>query len=201
MIITIGRQFGSGGLLIAKALSKKLGIPYYNRELLALAAKESGLSEDLFKSADEKPTSSLLYSIACGSYYLGNTNNLTYKELPLNDQLFLIQVQTIKDLAAKGSCIIVGRCADYILADYANVLKVFVHAPIEERLKRAIEVYDVPEEKALDTVKRNDKSRAAYYNYHSDNKWGLSTTYDICLNSYTLGIDKCVEMLAKMVQE
>ena len=200
MIITIGRQFGSGGLLIAKALSKKLGIPYYDRDLLALAAKESGLSEELFKSADEKPTSSLLYSIACGSYYLGNANNLAFKELPLNDQLFLIQVQTIKALADKGNCIIVGRCADYILEDYDNVLKVFVHAPLEARLKRAIEVYNVPSEKAADTIKKYDKSRAAYYNYHSDLKWGISTTYDICINSYSLGIDKCVDMIAKMVQ-
>ena len=133
-IYTIGRQFGSGGRQVGKALAEKLGIPYYDKELLAMAAKDSGFSESLFRNADEKPASSLLYSLVMGNYPM-SSGTLGFNEMPLNDQLFLIQSNTIRKVASKGSCIIIGRCADYVLRADPDIISVFIHAPIEARVK------------------------------------------------------------------
>ena len=192
IIYTIGRQFGSGGREVGKALATKLGIPYYDKELLTLAAKDSGLSEALFHNADEKPTSSLLYSLVMGNYPMAS-GSLGFNEMPLNDQLFLIQSKTVKKVADQGSCVIIGRCADYILRDDADVLSVFIHAPLEERVKRAVEKYNVEADKAEEVCLKNDKSRANFYNYYSDQKWGMCRTYDLALDSAVLGIDGCVD--------
>ena len=194
VIFTIGRQFGSGGRQIGKALASKLGIPFYDKELLALAAKDSGLSEALFHNADEKPTSSLLYSLVMGNYPMA-TGAIGFNEMPLNDQLFLIQSKTIKKVAEKGSCVIIGRCADYILRDNPNTISVFIHAGLEARIKRATEVYQAPKEKAEEVCLKADKTRANYYNYYSDQKWGMCRTYDLSLDSSLLGIEGCVEII------
>lgn len=193
-IFTIGRQFGSGGRQVGKRLADELGIPFYDKELVALAAKESGLSEALFANADEKATSSLFYSLVMGNYPLAS-GALGMTEMPLNDQLFLIQSQTIKKLADKGSCVIVGRCADYILRDYPRLLSVFVHASIESRTKRAVDVYHVEKDKAEDTCLKNDKKRANFYNYYSDRKWGMCRTYDLSIDSGKLGVEGCVKQI------
>lgn len=199
LIFTVGRQFGSGGRQVGKALAKALGIPYYDKELLALAAKDSGLSEALFHNADEKPTSSLLYSLVMGNYPMA-TGAIGFNEMPLNDQLFLIQSKTIKKLAEKGSCVIIGRCADYILRDNPNVVSIFVHADLEARVQRAINVYEVPKEKAEEVCLKADKTRANYYNYYSDQKWGMCRTYDLSLDSSLLGIDGCVSLIEQYVK-
>ncbi len=199
VIYTIGRQFGSGGRKVGKALAEKLGIPYYDKELLTIAAKDSGLSEALFHNADEKPTSSLLYSLVMGNYPVAS-GALGFNEMPLNDQLFLIQSKTIKKIAEQGSCVIIGRCADYILRDNPEVLSVFIHAPIGARVKRAVEVYEVPAEKAEDICLKNDKTRANFYNYYSDQKWGMCRTYDLSLDSAALGIDGCVEVITQFAK-
>ena len=194
VVYTIGRQFGSGGRQVGKALAKKLGIPYYDKELLAIAAKDSGLSEALFHNADEKPTSSLLYSLVMGNYSAASST-LGFNEMPLNDQLFLIQSKTVKKVAEQGSCVIIGRCADYRLRDDPSVISVFIHAPIDARVERAINVYEVPRDKAEDICLKNDKTRANFYNYYSDQKWGMCKTYDLSLDSSLLGIDGCVEQI------
>ncbi len=198
-IYTIGRQFGSGGRQVGKALSEKLGIPYYDKELLAMAAKDSGFSEELFHNADEKPASSLLYSLVMGSYPM-SSGTLGFNEMPLNDQLFLIQSNTIRKVAKKGSCIIIGRCADYILRGNPDLISVFVHAPLEARVRRAIECYEIPADRAEDVCLKNDKSRANFYNYYSDQKWGMCRTYSLSLDSSLLGIDGCVDEIIRFTE-
>ena len=148
----------------------------------------------LFHNADEKPTSSLLYSLVMGNYS-AVSSTLGFNEMPLNDQLFLIQSKTIKKVAEQGSCVIIGRCADYILRDNPDVISVFIHAPIEARIERAVNVYEVPRDKAMDVCLKQDKTRANFYNYYSDQKWGMCRTYDLSLDSSLLGIDGCVEQI------
>lgn len=198
-VFTIGRQFGSGGRQVGKRLANELGIPFYDKELVALAAKDSGLSEALFANADEKASSSLFYSLVVGSYPLA-TGAIGVTEMPLNDQLFLILSKTIKKLAEQSGCVIVGRCADYILRDHPDLVSVFIHAPIEDRKKRAIDIYQVAPADAEDVCLKNDKKRANFYNYYSDRKWGMCRTYDLSLDSGMLGIDGCVKQIISFTE-
>ena len=193
-VFTIGRQFGSGGRQVGKSLAEKLGIPFYDKELIAISAQDSGLSEALFTNADEKATSSIFYSLVMGNYPMAS-GALGITEMPLNDQLFLIQSKTIKRLAGEGPCVIVGRCADYILRDVDHVVNIFIHADLESRKERAVRVYEIPENKAEDACLKADKQRANFYNYYSDRKWGMCRTYDLSLDSGKLGIDGCVEQI------
>jgi cytidylate kinase len=193
-IFTIGRQFGSGGRQVGRKLAEALRIPFYDKELVALAAKESGLSEALFANADEKASSSLFYSLVVGSYPLAR-GAVGVTEMPLNDQLFLIVSQTIRKIAEKGSCVIVGRCADYILRDRKELLSLFIHASLEDRKKRAVEIYKVDPAEVEDVCLKNDKKRANFYNYYSDRKWGMCKTYDLSLDSGKIGIDGCVRQI------
>ncbi|ADY13564.1 AAA family ATPase [Sphaerochaeta globosa] len=194
VVFTIGRQFGSGGRQVGKTLAEKLGIPFYDKELIAISARDSGLSEALFSNADEKATSSIFYSLVMGNYPMAS-GALGVTEMPLNDQLFLIQSKTIKRLASEGSCVIVGRCADYILRDMDNVVNIFVHADLKNRVERAVRVYEVPENKAEDVCLKADKQRANFYNYYSDRKWGMCRTYDLSLDSGMLGIEGCADQI------
>ena len=150
-VITISRQFGSGGHDVGEKLARQLDVPFYDKALIAMAAKQSGLSEDVFASADEKATSSLLYSMVMGSYSFG-ARIPGVNETPINDKLFLIQSDIIKKAAAEGPCVIIGRCADYILREHENCLNVFVHASKEERIRRSIAKKDCEERKASDFV-------------------------------------------------
>ncbi len=198
-IYAIGRQFGSGGRAVGRKLAERLGIPYFDKELLSIAARDSGLSESLFSNADEKPASSLLYSIAMGNYPMA-TGALGFNEMPLNDQLFLIQSNTIKKIAEKGSCVIIGRCADFVLRDNPDAISIFIHAPLSARVERAVNVYEIDRDKAEDICLKNDKTRANFYNYYSDTKWGMCRTYDLSLDSASLGIDGCIEMILKYTE-
>lgn len=200
IVITIGRQFGSGGRKIGRLLAERLGVPFYDKELLALAAKNSGYSESLFKKADEKASSSLFYSLGIG-HYSASAGVAGFEQLPLNDQLFIIQSNTIKSIAEKGSCVIIGRCADHILKDNPDLVSIFIHAPLKDRVKRAVEVYEVPQAKAEDECLRNDKNRANYYNYYSDSKWGLCSTYDLSIDSAMVGVEGTVDILEAFVRK
>ena len=193
-VFTIGRQFGSGGRQVGRHLAEELGIPFFDKELIAISAQDSGLSEALFTNADEKATSSIFYSLVMGNYPMAS-GALGVTEMPLNDQLFLIQSKTIKRLAEEGPCVIVGRCADYILRDKENVLNIFVHASLEKRIERAVGVYEVVANKAEDTCLKADKQRANFYNYYSDRKWGMCKTYDLSLDSSKLGIEGCSQQI------
>ncbi len=198
-VFTIGRQFGSGGRQVGKNLAEKLGIPFYDKELIAISAQDSGLSDALFSNADEKATSSIFYSLVMGNYPMAS-GALGVTEMPLNDQLFLIQSKTIKRLASEGPCVIVGRCADYILREMENTINIFIHADLDSRVERAIRVYEIEEKKAEDICLKTDKQRANFYNYYSDRKWGMCRTYDLSLDSGKLGIDGCVDQIINYEQ-
>lgn len=197
-VITVGRQFGSGGREIATALAEKLGIKFYDKELISQAAKESGVNPEIFENVDERATNSLLYSLSMGIYNLGN-GYAPIRDLPVNDQLYLLQHKIIRNLASEP-CVIVGRCADYVLKDYKNAISFFLHADMEYRVKRAIEVKGVPEEKAEAAVRKTDKTRANYYNFYSNRKWGVAENYDLCLNCGKLTKEQAVEILANYVK-
>ena len=193
-VITIGREFGSGGHEIGMKLAEKLGIKCYDKELLQVAAKESGLCEELFASQDEKPTNSFLYSLVMDTYSLG------YVDMPINHKVFLAQFDAIKKLAAKESCVIVGRCADYALEDDPFAVSVWIKASLDERIKRIKKLYELNDSKAADLIQKTDKKRASYYNYYSSKKWGEAKSYDLCIDSGLVGIDGAIELILKFIE-
>lgn len=193
-IITIGRQFGSGGKEIAEKLGESLQIPVYDKEMLAVAAKDSGICQELFESHDEKPTNSFLYSLVMDTYSMGYSPN-AYMDMPINHKVFLAQFDAIKKLANEGPCILVGRCADYALDSYDNCLSVFIHANLDARIKRIARMYDLTDAKAKDMILKTDKKRATYYNYYTNKKWGAAESYELCLDSSKLGIAGTTETI------
>lgn len=194
LVITIGRQCGSSGKIIGQKLAEEMGIKCYDKELLALAAKNSGLCEELFETHDEKPTNSFLYSLVMDTYSMGYTTS-GYMDMPINHKIFLAQFDTIKQLADQESCVIVGRCADYALADYPKVVSVFVTASDEDRIASLKKLYNVEEAKAKDLMVKTDKKRASYYNYYSSKKWSDTRSYDLCINRSAVGVDGAVKMI------
>ena len=193
-IITIGRQFGSGGKEIAEKLGESLQIPVYDKEMLAVAAKDSGICQELFESHDEKPTNSFLYSLVMDTYSMGYSPN-AYMDMPINHKVFLAQFDAIKKLANEGPCILVGRCADFALDSYDNCLSVFIHANLDARIRRIARMYDLTEAKAKDMIVKTDKKRATYYNYYTNKKWGAAESYELCLDSSKLGITGTTEAI------
>lgn len=193
-IITIGRQFGSGGKEIAEKIGKSLQIPVYDKEMLAVAAKDSGICQELFESHDEKPTNSFLYSLVMDTYSMGYSPN-TYMDMPINHKVFLAQFDAIKKLANEGPCVLVGRCADYALDSYDNCLSVFIHANLDARIRRIARMYDLTDAKAKDMILKTDKKRATYYNYYTNKKWGAAESYELCLDSSKLGIEGTTEAI------
>lgn len=198
-IITISRQFGSGGREIGAKLAKMLDIPFYDNELISRAAKESGFSVEAIENADKRASNSLLYSLALGMNSYG-AQGAGIMHLSLDDQIYIAQADVIRKVAAEGPCVIIGRCADYILRDYANAVHIFIWADMEARKERAIKVYNVEEEKVDDIIIKTDKRRANYYNYHANEKWGKAENYHLSLRSDTIGIDNCVDCIIKYVE-
>ena len=197
MVITVGRQYGSGGREIGTMLAKQLGIAYYDDMLLKEAAEESGLCEELFRSFDERPKS-FLYSIAMDPYSF-SMNHVTPKG-SIEQQVYLATYDTIKKLADKGPCVLIGRCADYALADRDNVLKIFIDAPMEKRIETVAQRENLTPEKARQFILKTDKRRASYYEYYSSQKWGTVESYDFCLDSSVFGIDGTVALIEKLVE-
>lgn len=192
-IITIGRQCGCGGREIGKKLAERLGIAFYDKELLHLAVQNSGIAPENFEAYDEVPTNSLLYYLSIGNY---GTGHVPY-EAPIHQKVFFAQFETIQKLADKGeSCIILGRCADYALAQREQVINVFLHADPAERAKRLMAEHDLPEKKAADLMVKTDKRRANYHNFYANTRWGSMDGYDLAIDSLELGIDKTVELIA-----
>lgn len=195
-IITIGRQFGSGGKEIGIRVAKELGIPFYDKELLQKAAEKSGLCQKIFENFDEKPRS-LLYSIAMDSYMFSLPGSGAGESL--EQQVYLATYNTIRHIAEQGPCVIIGRCADYALADDPNHLSLFICAPLEDRIRRVAERQDISQEKARQLIIKTDKRRASYYEYYSARKWGAVESYDFCVNSSYLGLGGTVEMIQAIV--
>lgn len=187
-IITISREFGSGGRTIGKMVAEKLGIPCYDAEIIQKMADETGFAPEYVKEAGEYSPGSFL-SVAFSNRMFGPTNE---------DILWQHQYRVITELAEKGPCVIVGRCADYILKDKADCLKVFIHADLEFRAKRIVEVYGEREESPEERIKDKDKRRAAYHCFYTNMKWGYAQNYDLTLNSGVLGIDNCVDIITSL---
>lgn len=186
MVITIAREYASGGSEIAQAVADKLGIPLYNKELITRAAKKSGLTEEAIAASENQRSGSLIYSL----YMMGNT-------MPLAGQVYILQSNVIKELASEGPCVILGRCGDYVLRERPNVLSVFVYAPLEDRIERAKArpgAKDLMDRQWEVQLAKHDRARASYYNYYTENRWGEAKNYDLCLNA-ALGLDTCANLI------
>ncbi|MDH6304427.1 cytidylate kinase [Parabacteroides sp. PF5-5] len=198
MILSIGRQFGSGGRIIGKKLAEAFGIPYYDKELITLAAKESGLCPEVFEKADEKASDGLSHAFSLGLSYVGMY--MPYTDILSNEGLFKIQSDAIRKLAETESCVIVGRCADYILRDHPRCISFFIHDKLENRLQRVVSRQEITVEQAKELITKTDKSRAAYYDYFTNRTWGMSSTYNLSVDASVLGIDKTVEFMKDFVE-
>lgn len=199
-IITIGRQAGSGGREIGEKLANALGIPCYDKSLLYHAAKDSGFCEEIFETHDEKPTRSFLYSLVMDTHSFGYSPSL-FSDMPLNHKIFLAQFDAIKKLAEEGGSVMVGRCADYALENNENCIRVFIYAPLEDRIARVSKIREMSYAKTKDMIIKTDKQRASYYNYYTNKKWGDPQSYDICINSSLLGIDGTVALIKSIVEK
>ena len=199
-VITLGRQLGSNGKMIGKVLAEKLGYKFYDKELIARAARESGLSENLFEEMDEKPTSSLLYSLVMG-VQSGQGLYYHYNDILNTDNLFKIQADLIKKIADEGPCVIVGRCADYILREKKELIKLFLYASPENRIKTLMERDSMSEKEARTAVSRADKRRSNYYNFYTNSDWGKVNNYHLCMDTAVLPQEACVELLYSFVKE
>ncbi len=193
LVITIGREFGSGGHEIAHKLSEAMGIKMYDKELISIAAKNHGYSEEVLHDIDETASNSFLYALSTGAY-THNTAIFAGLHMPLTDKAFIACSEVIKELAEKESCIIVGRCADNILKDHENLLRVFIYADTEQRIDRICEYEKIDRSAAASLIKKEDRKRSGYHNYYADTKWGNCKAYDLCINS-NIGIDKAVELI------
>ena len=201
-VITIGRQIGSGGREIGEKLAERFGIKCYDKELLTKAAKDSGLCEEVFENHDERPTSSFLYNLVMDTYSFGYTNT-TYVDMPVSHKVFLAQFDTIQKIASEGPCVIVGRCADYALQDFDNVLNLFIYAKLDDRVERIMKRFDdiSSPEKAKEMIRKKDKQRKSYYDYYSSKRWGHVDTYDLAIDSSVLGIDGTVNLISQYIED
>lgn len=206
-IITIGRQYGSGGREIGQKLASHYGIRFYDNELISKVAKESGFCKEIVQQQDERPTSSFLYNLVMDTYSFGFSSS-AFSDMPISQKVFLAQYDTIKKIAKdEGACVIIGRCADCALQDISNVINFFIHAGEDYRIARAAEYPDVPEDiknnpdKLRDFILRKDKQRQSYYNYYSMKKWGRADTYDMTIDSSILGIEGTVNLLTQVVED
>lgn len=198
-VITIGRQFGSAGREIGQKLAERLDIKCYDKELLARAAKDSEFCQEIFENHDERPTNSFLYNLVMDTYSFGY-NSSTFVDMPISHKVFLAQFDSIKKLADEGPCIIVGRCADYALADYENSLHLFIHAGMDSRIRRISGKYQLESGKAREMIVKKDKQRANYYNYYTSKKWGQADSYHLSLDSSLLGVEGTVELILQFVK-
>lgn len=197
LIISIGRQFGSGGKEIGKLLSEELNIKCFDKEIIKLAAKENGIKEEMFENADEKPVNSFLYSIATYGFPT-YSSSFNASNIFTNDKIFTMQAETIKKIADEMPAVIIGRCADDILRDNDKLVKVFVYSNPEARAKRVSEKYNISEKEAYEMMRRMDKSRSSYYEFFANKKWGDVNNYDLCIDS-SIGIDKAVKVIKEYV--
>ena len=199
-IITIGREYGSGGRQIGQEVAKYFGIKCYDKELLEHAANESGICKELFENHDERPTNSFLYSLVMDTYSFGYSSS-GFTDMPMNHKVFLAQFDTIKNIADEGPCFIVGLCADYALEDYKNCINLFIFGDDDVKTKRIMARYDLTEAKAKEMITKKDKQRQSYYNYYSSKKWGRADSYDLCINSSILGIEGTVKLIIQYVED
>lgn len=197
-VITIARQYGSGGREIGKRVAEILGIKSYDKELITMAAQKSGLHAHVAHHADEQATNSLLYTLAMGS---ATFNTVNYNmDVPINDKLFITQSDIIKGLVQEEDCVIVGRCGDYVLRNYDNRLSIFIYADMSCRIRRIAEVDGISENEAKERIKKTDKRRINYYNFYTGRKWGAFENYHASFNSSALGLEDTAQTIAAMAR-
>lgn len=199
LTVTISRQFGSGGHEIGELLSKKLGVSFIDREIIAETAEKSGISEELIQAFDEKPTKSFLYSLVLGLNRKKPESD--EYDLPLPQQIFLAERNTIQAISEEKSAVFVGRCADYALRDTPERIRVFIYAPFETRVRRIMERRNIDEDKAAELIRKVDKERSGYYNYYTGQKWGRPENYDLCIDSSLYGISGTVDIMNYIICE
>ena len=197
-VITIARQFGSGGHEVGERVADILGIKAYDKELISMAAEKSGYHPDVLHKADERATGSLLYSLAVGASVAGGIAG--HYDIPVNDKLFILQADIIKELAEKEQCIIIGRCGDYALRNFENKISVFIHADFDFRKKKVAKDKGISEKEAEALITKEDKRRANYYNFYTGHKWGANDRYNVTFDTSVLGIENTAQILANMVK-
>lgn len=197
-VITIGRQYGSGGRYVGRLLAENLQIPFYDKELLVEASRDSGICQAVLEENDEKANRSLLFSLVTGIQGHNDMGSM-YMDMPLNHRIFLAQFDAIRRIADNGPCVIVGRCADYVLRDHENVVNVFVKADMASKVERVVTHYSVDISKAEETIRKADKQRASYYNYYATGTWGDVNNYDLCVDTGKMGVEGAVELIAGYV--
>jgi cytidylate kinase len=201
LIITISREFASGGRLVGERLALQLGIPFYDKAIINLAAEKSGLSSQFIEQTTESiPSSSFLFGLAVSAASAPMNLSMHY-DTPVNDKAFYAQAAVIRELAERSSCIIIGRCADYVLREHDNLIRLFVYAPKEDRIVRATRIYKETDANIAEKIRKIDKSRANYYKYYTGENWGNLHNYDLAINSSSCGIDGTVEMLKTLLRE
>lgn len=198
-VITIGRQFCSGGHDIGEKLAEELNIPFYDKNLISLAAKKSGMSEEVLKAADEYPTDSLLYNLSLGNALFA-FGDMSSREMPVTDKLFILQSEIIKNAANEGSCVIVGRCAENVLEGRKDCISVFIYADMDYKIQRCIDVYKIAPEKAKSFINKTDKRRESYHNYFCDTKWGSPESYDMMLNSSKMSEREIIDVIKAYIE-
>lgn len=199
VVITIARQYGSGGKTVGKMLAKKLGIPWYSRDILKMASEESGINEQLFMQFDEKLSNSLFQRMTT-DVYTGELIPPESNDFVSAKNLFNYQAEVIKRLASTQGCVIIGRAADFVLKDYPNVVSVFVHGSESFNLARAMEQNSMTEDEMKKFIARTDKYRAQFYKHYTGREWTDARNYDLCLNSSKLGFEKCVEEILAYIK-
>ena len=196
-LITISRQYGSGGRIIGKILAEKLGVPFFDKEIIDMAVEASGYSREVIEGAEMKAKSGFAYSLASAlSFNEGSVGTLS-----VNDRLFLAQFQVIKEIGDTEQGVIIGRCADYVLREKPGVTNVFIYGEMEDRIARAIEKYGDSEENIKNTINSIDKARSNYYNYHTGYKWGDYKNYNLCINSSYITEEEAAELIKNYVEK
>ena len=196
-LVTISREYGSGGRIIGKLVAEKLGVPFYDKEIIDLAVEESGFSREMIESAELKAKSSFAYSLASTVSF---GESVSGGSLSVNEKLFLAQFDVIKKIGDSGEGVIVGRCADYVLRETPGVTNVFIYSEMEERIKRCVEVYGDDPAKVKQTIDTYDKARQNYYNYHTCQKWGDYRNYNLIINSYCISEEEAADLIVSYVQ-
>lgn len=199
LVITIGRQYGSGGRLIGEAVANKLGIPFYNRNMIDMIAEKSGLAREYISRREDKVSSRMIWAPLVGDTGMSMLYSLSY--YTNSDKMFFAQSEIIKDIAKKGSCVIVGRCADYILRERKNCLKVFVYGDKKDRMERIVQQYGVEQAKAAKTLDNTDNGRAKYYNHYTEMTWGDCRHYHLCIDSSRFGIEGAADVIVQAAKE
>ncbi|MBN7773612.1 AAA family ATPase [Clostridium aminobutyricum] len=186
MIITIGREYGSGGHEIGKRLAEHYQIPFYDKEALFKVAREKGIYDEILSFYEEKPVNSLLYAIAMDSY---------------SENIGKMQFDAMKSITENGPCVIIGRCGNYIFKDTPDTVSVFLHAELEKRIKRVKDVYGIDQKGLLNLIEKTDKQRASFHKFYTDQEWGDARNYHLAVNSGEIGIDSCVELIAEFIEK